>query len=239
MKSLTILIAALFLIGAQFASSQTAEEIFEKSIKNYGGIEKIGQIKSWTITGKLFSVQMGAEVDFTAHYKAPDKHRFDIVAMGATIIQATDGEVVWMSHPLAGGVQELPKEYLEQVKQVYNMYGTPLKDYKSDFTSMEFLGKETIDGKELFKIKAVSKENQTVLFFFDPISYFVDRVNISSEEQPQKFEILYKNNGKASGIIYAKLIEVLVDGELAAKFEFFDVKNNIDIEDSIFAKPSN
>lgn len=239
MKSFTLFIAAIFVFCSHFAISQTADEIVEKSLKNYGGLEKMKEIKTWSITGSQFAPQMQANLPFKAFYKEPDKFRLEMEAMGQTIVQVAVGETGWMKGPM--GVMDVPKEQLSQITMIKDFFGNPLSDYKENVKSAELIGKVQLNGKDVYNVKMTAKEGQTFNMYFDAISFFIEKtsINVGDSANPQILDIIFKNRAKINGVVYSKLVELYSGSELATKIEYEKVEANIPVEDSIFIKPKN
>jgi hypothetical protein len=163
---------------AGFVRAQTAEELVAKNIEAKGGLANIKAAKSYRMTGKLqqgsFIAQVGQES------KAPDKVRETFTLQGMTAIQAYDGSVGWQISPFQGrkDPELLGEEDMRNMVEDADFYG-PLVDYKEKGNTIEYLGHDTVDGDDVYKLKVTLKNGDIVYYYLDPDTY----LEIRTEKQ--------------------------------------------------------
>jgi len=157
------------------ASAQTADELVAKNLQAKGGVEKIKAIKTLRDTGKLqqgpFTAQIGQES------AAPDKFRQTFTIQGMTQIQAYDGTTGWQISPFEGrkDPEMLGEDDLRDIEEQADFYG-PLVDYKEKGNKIEFLGHDSVDGDDVYKLKVTLKNGDILNYFIDPDSSLEIRI---------------------------------------------------------------
>jgi hypothetical protein len=168
----------LFLFGISacaILSAQTAEELVAKNILAHGGVEKIRSIKTLRMTGRLqsgsFQAQVGQET------MAPDLMRQTFTVQGMTEIEAYDGSVGWKISPFEGrkDPELLGEDELRPLMEEADFYG-PLVDYQAKGNRVEYLGHDTVDGDDAYKLKVTLKNGDIVYYYLDPETFLEVRV---------------------------------------------------------------
>ena len=161
--------------GSMLLSAQTAEELVAKNILAHGGVEKIKSIKTLRMTGRLQSGSFQAQV---GHYTmAPDLMRQTFTVQGMTEIEAYDGSVGWKISPFEGrkDPELLGEDELRPLMEEADFYG-PLVDYQAKGNRVEYLGHDTVDGDDAYKLKVTLKNGDIVYYYLDPETFLEIRV---------------------------------------------------------------
>ena len=169
----------LIIVGsAAVVSAQTAEELVAKNLLAHGGVDKIKAIKSYKYTGKFQQGSFSAQVSQEA--KAPDHIREMFTIQGMTQIQAYDGSTGWQISPFQGrrDPEMLGEDDLRDITEDADFYG-PLVDYKEKGNTVEYLGHDTVDGDDVYRLKVTLKNGDIVYMYLDPDTY----IEIRSERQ--------------------------------------------------------
>jgi hypothetical protein len=94
----------------------------------------------------------------------------------------------WNYMPFQG--QQKPEPVTEEtLKESVDQYDTQgsLVDYKAKGHSIEYLGKEDVEGTEARKLKLTHKSGKTETMFFDPESYLMIRTITKQKANGQEF----------------------------------------------------
>ncbi|HET9741306.1 MAG TPA: hypothetical protein VFQ00_01030 [Terriglobales bacterium] len=152
------------------ASAQTADELVAKNLEAKGGIDKIKAIKSLKMTGKFQQGSFTAQVTNLA--KAPDDMREMFTIQGMTQIQAYNGSIGWQISPFQGRrtPEMLGEDDLRDISEDADFYG-PLVDYKEKGNTIEYLGHDTVDGDDVYRLKVTLKNGDIVYYYLDPDTY--------------------------------------------------------------------
>jgi outer membrane lipoprotein-sorting protein len=162
--------------GTTVLSAQTADELVAKNLQAKGGLEKIKAIKSLKFTGKYQQGSFTAQVAEEA--KAPDDLREMFTIQGMTQIQAYDGNVGWQISPFEGrrDPEMLGEDDLRDISEDADFYG-PLVDYKEKGNTVEYLGHDTVDGDNVYRLKVTLKNGDIVYMYLDPDTYIEIRTD--------------------------------------------------------------
>ncbi|HTS62304.1 MAG TPA: hypothetical protein VMH28_09775 [Candidatus Acidoferrales bacterium] len=172
--SRTLCIACCICFAA-LGHAQTAEELVQKNLLAHGGIDKIKSIKSLRMSGRLQSGSFTAQVGRDA--LAPDMIRETFTVQGMTQIEAYDGVTGWKISPFEGrkDPELLGEDDLRLLVEEADFYG-PLVDYQAKGNKVEYLGHDSIDGDDAFKLKVTLKNGDIFYYYLDPETYLEIRV---------------------------------------------------------------
>jgi outer membrane lipoprotein-sorting protein len=177
MRKACCLVLAIMCCAAVL-SAQTAEELVAKNLEAKGGIEKIKAIKSFKYTAKFQQGSFTAK--FAEEAKAPDSLREMFTIQGMTQIQAFDGTTGWQISPFEGrrDPEMLGEDDLRDISEDADFYG-PLVDYKEKGNTVEYLGHDTVDGDDVYRLKITLKNGDIIYMYLDPDTF----IEIRTERQ--------------------------------------------------------
>lgn len=209
---------ALFfvLLAAGFATmAQTADEIINKHIEAIGGAEVWRKVNSVKQEGTL-QVQ-GAEIAITQTILHGKGNRQDISFMGMAgfiIIAPTTG---WTYLPFQGQTapEAMTAEDVADSQDELDVQGN-LIDYAAKGYSVEYLGKDDVEGTECYKIKLTKKTGTPETMYIDTKNHYLIRTVEVRKANGQEAEVAtsFSNYEKLpEGIVIAKSI-TLPFGEL-------------------------
>ncbi len=235
--------ACLLIAGLAGAAvqAQTAEELIEKNLKATGGREKIEAVKSFRMTGKMVAPQ-GMEIPMVMEYKEPDKIRTEATIQGMTMIQALNGKDGWMVAPFMGK-KDPEKMSADDVKQAEEQMDSfdMLTKYKEKGHTIEYAGKEDIEGTPAYKLKVTKKSGDVSYLFLDSESYLLVKTNGKTAVQGQVVETdtTLGDYKPVEGVLYPHSIETQLKG-MPGKMSltFSKVEVNPALDDSRFAMPA-
>ncbi|AEI50973.1 outer membrane lipoprotein-sorting protein [Runella slithyformis] len=235
----TLLMITLIAGTALTGVAQTAEDILDKSIQARGGAAKLNALKSLRMEGTL-SV-MGMDIPTKSIIVHKRGMRNEMEAMGQSIIMAIDGDKGWMINPMAGGTTPtaLPEEQLKASVSQLDLSG--ITNYKASGTTAELLGKETIDGTEVYKVKMVTKDGTSMTHSIDTKNFHIIKTAIKVNVNGQEVEAETKmSNYKVfDGILFPTTTEIANPQAGVITTTITKVEVNPTIDESIFAMPKN
>jgi hypothetical protein len=167
-----LLFAAAF---AAILSAQTAEDLVNRNLQAKGGIDKIKAIRTLRASGKMqqggFTVQMGADS------MAPNLLRQSFTIQGMTQIQAYDGNIGWKIAPFEGrkDPERLGDDELRDIMENAIFLG-PLVDYRAQGSRVEYIGKDLIDGDDVYRLKVTLKNGDLYYYYLDPETFLEVRM---------------------------------------------------------------
>ncbi len=166
----TVFTAFLAFACPLFLPAQTAEELVAKNLQARGGIEKIKAISTLRMTGKL---QQGSlTIQFGRIAMSPNLVRDSATIQGMTQIQAYDGTSGWQISPFEGrkDPELLGEDDLRELTEEADFHG-PLIDYKKKDNRIEYLGHDTVDGDDAYRLKVTLANGDIIYYFLDPDTY--------------------------------------------------------------------
>jgi outer membrane lipoprotein-sorting protein len=221
------------------AFAQTADELINKNIQAHGGMEKLKAIKSVKMTGKM-SMEGGLEAPFTFQKKRPDKIRIEFTIQGLTGIQAYDGATAWQLMPFMGSKdpQKMPEDDRKDIIEQADFDG-PLVDYKAKGNSVEYVGKEDVEGTETHKLKLTLKNGDVRYLFLDPETGLEMKATamIKREGVEATVESFFGDYKEVNGVIFPYAIEQKMAGKPGPQFSVQNVELDVDLADSLFMMP--
>lgn len=234
----------LTIVGLMFfalpASAQTADEIVAKYIKTIGGMEKIQAIKTIRTTGK-FSGGGGFEAVLVNENKRPNKTREEFSLQGMTAISAFDGKDGWKIEPF-GGKKDVESVSEDEMKAMIDGadFDDSLINHKERHIKIEYLGMDTVDGTDTFKLKATLPSGTVKTYFMDtdyyvPIKIETKRMIRGAERESETILGDYKEVG---GVYFPHSFESGTKGSPnKAKVTIEKIEIGMPIDDSRFVRP--
>jgi len=240
MKKLTLLIAIAFLFAGSNLTAQDME--LDEVLDNY--FETMGQkklLKTKTISMKGKSSMMGMEFTFKLLQKRPDKFCMEIDVQGAIIKQVYDGKTGWMINPMMGSMEpvDLAGPELKGMKEQADIDGY-LWNWKDRGFQCELVGKEDMEGTEVYNVKLTKEEGDVDNYYIDAENFVVlklkNTVFVQGSEQEQ--ENYMSNYKPIDGTLVPHTLETRMNGTVQATITIEEILYNEDIDDSTFEKPS-
>jgi outer membrane lipoprotein-sorting protein len=232
-------VAVAAVLAAAAGLAQTVEEIVAKNVAARGGMEKIRGVQSLRMTGTM---ELGDERMPTAlELKRPGKSRWEFTLDGQTAVQAFDGTTGWMFMPFAGQTepQKMPAEELEDIKAQADIDG-PLIDAKAKGNTIELVGKETVHGREAWKLKVTRSGGVSRFVFLDAATHLQTSTLTTRTVDGNTVEIesVIGDYRPVDGLMLPHSFEATAKGipqKQALKFEKIEV--NVPIDDARFRMP--
>lgn len=239
---MTKFIASAFIVLASSAASfaQTADEVVAKHIEAMGGAEKWKAIKSLQMNNK-FSVQ-GMDIESKTTIVAGKSLRTDVSVMGQDIITAVDGETGWMQRPaMMGGTgepEDMPGALIKETLKQTNLGGS-LLNYKEKGSTIELVGKEKLDGADVYHLKMTEKNGEITNLFVSASTYYTLKSAGKRNVQGQDIdaEVNFSNFKQIDGLTFPFTMETPSPMGGTMTIETDSIKLNPTIDEAIFKKP--
>ena len=226
-----IVFSLLLFAMAFVAKAQTADEIIAKHIEAIGGADAWKKVNSVKMEGTL--IVQGTTVNMTQTILHGKGNRQDISVMGMNgfmIIAPTSG---WNFMPFNGQAAPEPMtaEDVAEGQSELDAQGN-LIDYAAKGHTVEYLGKDDVEGTDCYKLKINLKSGKSETYYFDAKSYLLIRSVSKQKANGQEAEITtnFSNYEKLpEGIVVAKSI-TLPFGEM----NITKITINSTVDESIF-----
>lgn len=236
-KSLCIIFSVALIVNV-LVRAQTADELIRKNIEARGGYETLKAVNTMKATGKI--IQMGMEISFTLRKKRPNFVRLEGELQGQTFIQAYDGETAWWINPFTGDpdAQKMPENQAKSLIDDADFDGQ-LVDYKEKGHSVEFVGKEDMEGTEVVKLKLTLKNGDVKYIYLDSEYYIELKVTSKTKQGETELEVdAYLSDYKeVNGLMIPHAIESKMGGNTVSQIKLETVEMNVEVDDSIFKMP--
>ncbi|MBD3233527.1 MAG: hypothetical protein GF315_07355 [candidate division Zixibacteria bacterium] len=219
--------------------SMNLEEVLDKYEEARGGIDKIKGIESMVASGKF--MMQGMEYPFTVKQKRPNKMRIDAEIQGMTMTQAYNGEIGWYVMPFMGATEpeKMPESQALQFKFQSDMDGY-LIDYEEKGYQVELVGKEEMEGTDVYNIEVVTPEDLTINVYLDA-EYFLELKATTKgtvDDTPFEMDTYFGDYKEVAGVMMVHSIESKVDGQTVSHIIIDEIEaNSGEIDDSIFDMP--
>lgn len=222
------------LLAFSVARAQTADEIIAKHIAAIGGADAWKKVNSIKQSGTI-KVQ-GTDVSMVMTVLNGVGNRQDISAAGLNgymIITPTAG---WNYMPLNGQTKPEPitPDDLKQGADELDAQGN-LIDYKAKGHTVEYFGKDDVDGTEAYKLKVTTKNGNVETLYIDPATNYVIRTVSKRKANGQEFDVTTNLSG------YQKLPEgIVVPMSISLPFgelKITKVEVNGPVDEAVFKLP--
>ncbi len=238
----TILCSVLFLFVAGLAAAslnaQTTQEVMDKMIAAQGGRAAMEAVKDSTYSGTAELIQFGMNGTFTMYHKEPDFFRLDMEMMGMVITQAYDGQVAWWVNPQTGTDELMNEQQSLDLKRQALGNDAFFNPAKYGIT-YELKPKEKIGDKEYVVIEQAFKDGFKTTIYLDPDTYLVYKTRAKTMSQAgtevtaETFNTDYE---KEQGLVVAKSINILQDGQEFMRLKISKAVFNSGLEDQLFKR---
>lgn len=224
------------------AQAQTADELIEKNLQATGGREKLAAVKSVRMTGKMVVSQgQGLEIPMTMEIKQPDKLRTEATVQGMTAIQTLNGKEGWTVNPFMGkkDPEKMSDDDVKRTEEQLDSFDL-LTKYKEKGHTIEYVGKEDLEGTPAYKLKLTKKNGDVSYLYLDAESYLLVKITGKTKMQGQEMEseTTLGDYKAVDGVLYPHSIESQAKG-MPAKMvvTFSKIEVNPTLDDSRFAMP--
>ena len=240
MRKWTLATLALTLFSVAL-SAQTVDEIIAKNIKAHGGMAKLKSIQSIRMTGDFDAG--GMQAGFTQVFKRPMKVRMEASIQGLTMIQAYDGQSGWQVIPFTGKKDPEPmaaddlKNFQEQAD-----FDGPLVDYKQKGHKVELVGKEKIEGTDVYHLKVTLKNGDIREYYLDADSFLAVKVGGKTTMRGTELDIdsTLGDYKEVEGVLFPFSIEKHISGGQGptVKITLKKIELNVPVDDSVYKMPA-
>src|SRR5438046_6551862 len=177
---------AVFLTGVALISASaetqdqkapTLDELVTKNIEAKGGADALRALKSLRSNGKLIVNEGQLQLAYAQTKKRPGEVRSEFSLQGMTAVQAYDGREGWRISPCQGrkDPEKMSADDVKPLMEDAEIDG-PLVDWKAKESTLEYLGREDVDGTSAYKIKVVRKNGDVNFVYLDPDHFLEIRI---------------------------------------------------------------
>ena len=234
------LVWLVVLYSSVCCSAQTAEELVSKNIQAKGGIDKIKAVNTVAMNGKIYVQGITAEI--SQEQKRPNMLRQNFTVQGMTQVRAYDGTTAWQIQPFNGrkDPELMGEDEARGLIEQADIDG-PLVDYASKGNKVEYLGHDTVDGDDAYKLKVTLKNGDIIYYYLDPDTY----LEVKTEKQEfirgnvRETEQELGSYKQVAGVYYPYSLEGGTKGNPGdhVRITMDKIEVNVPIDDSLFKMP--
>src|ERR1035437_9572094 len=242
MKLIKVLFTLIFIISISGKIiPQDADEIVNKYVYATGGLDKILAIKTIKMSGKVTAGSM--DILFSQICKRPQMVLMESTIQGMTMKQAYDGTQGWTINPFMGKKEpDLMSKDAEKSIQRNADFEGQLINYKDKGSKIELIGKEDLEGSQVYNIKLTDKNSDITNFYIDADSYLIVKQNdkLKFDTKEITAESILSNYKQVDGVMFPFSIESKSpDNPMGnAKIVVDSIETNLTVDDSIFKMPA-
>ena len=232
-------VAGAYAQAPEAARLPTVDDIIAKNLQAKGGAAKWQSMKSVKMTGKMTA--QGIAMPLTVYAMRPNFNRQEITMAAGKAIQAFDGTTAWLVNPMLGieTPQVVPGPAAELAKNSADFDGA-LINYKAKGNDIELVGKEQLEGKDVYHLKVTTKGGPVQHYLLDADSGIELRMSTEIElgsGQKQTLTTAMSNYKQVDGIMIPHTVTQTAGGRTLLQWTITTVEFNAVPDDSFFRLP--
>lgn len=229
--------------NAKPAGSLTAAQIIDKNVAARGGLEAWRAVGTLAMSGQMEAGgKKNSELPFVMRMKRPHMNRLEIRFKNQTAVQVYDGSHGWKIRPFLGRNDVEPFSEAEAKEAAaWEELDGPLVDYRSKGTQVMLEGKDSVEGRDAYKLKLTLKNGSERHLWVDAATF----LELKIEGQPRKMDgkwhdvaIFLRDYKKEGGLMMPHEFETVVEGVREGhKMRIERVSVNPPLDNNLFTKP--
>jgi len=235
-------IATALLLVSGAAHAQSVDDVIANNIKSKGGVAKIKATDTVRMTGSVVARDMNGR-DLTGTMtmvaKRPNLMRRDATVNGQKMTNAFDGNSLWMAMGTMPA-QELPGTQAAYARQDAE-FDSVFLDYKEKGYLIELVGKEKLDGAEVFHLKVARKGGPPRDYYLDAVTGLEKKlvVSVKSPDGAQMTSVTeFSDYRPVEGCLFPFVLKQRQNDQLISTTTLDKVEFNVPIDDSYFRMPA-
>ena len=233
---------AVTAVCAQDKPQLTVDELVAKNVGAKGGADALRALQSIRLNGKMLVNEGQIQLAYAETKKRPDEVRTEATLQGMTAVEAYDGKEGWRISPFQGrkDPEKMSADDVKPLMEDAEIDG-PLVNWKEKGSTLEYIGREDVDGTSAYKIKVVRKNGDVNFVYLDPdhfleIRILSQRVRHGAQEETETDVGDYE---KIGGVFIPFSIEAGRKGDPdKQKVVIEKAEANVPVDDSIFHFPT-
>lgn len=238
MKTFLVIVLTIVFLSP-LVQSQSLDEIIKNNLEAKGGAEKINAFKTGKMSGKM--VMQTFELPFTMWLKKPNQVKMEMVFQGTTMTFGYDGNIVWQISPFAGGTepQEVTGEQADQIKDTGEIMDEPFIDYMKKGHKIELIGKEDMEGTEVFKMKLTRKDGREIYYFIDTEVFIELKTSTTKKKQDGteiKIDTTFGDYKPVAGVMMPHSLSFSINQQTMS-MTLDAIEPNVELAEDFFSMP--
>lgn len=235
-----LLVLALAVACAPTDDAETLDSLIARHVEARGGEERLAAIETVRMSGRAIAGP-SQEARVTREVQVPDRIRTEFSHQGVTSVFACDRTECWYVAPMSGIFEAEPMTESDASLALdqADILG-PLYDWQAKGHSVEFLGKETIEGREVFKLEVTLRSGGSHTDYLDAESALLVRRESSRTigERTIELESTFGDFRPVAGVIFPHSIVNRDKGETdTLQIVVEQAELNVPLDDARFEMP--
>jgi hypothetical protein len=171
--------------------------------------------------------------------KRPNLLRVDVTFQGKNLAQAYDGQSGWQTPFMGNDPQKMTEDDLRDIREQADFDG-PLVDYKEKGNTVELIGKEDMEGTDVYKLKVTLKDGNIRYVYLDAENYLELKSSGKMKREGTEYdgETIFSNFQTVDGLVIPFSIEGKINGQTGQQITIEKVETNVKVDDSMFKMPA-
>ncbi len=222
-------------------SSPSVDEIVARYVAARGGLQRIRSIGTLRQKGRATAGPNRTAL-VTRELKRPSRSRFEFTVQGVTGVYVSDGARGWEVSPFDGSTDPRPlsEDVVSEAAEQADIEG-PLVDWKAKGHRVALVGRESVGGREAFKLKVTLKGGGEIQEYLDAKTFFLVRTDSTRRVSGRSVRLTtsFGDFKKTGGVLFPRVIEVEAEGHPNRLRVVVDtVEVNPPLSDSRFELPA-
>ena len=224
------------------SKAPSLDELVAKNIEAKGGANALKSLQTLKRTGKVIVNQGQIQFDYVETKKRPSQVREDATLQGLTAVQACDGKEGWQISPFQGrkDPEKMSADDLKPLLEDAEIDG-PLVDWKEKGSTLEYVGREDVDGTLAYKVKVMRKNGDVSFVYLDPDHFLEIRILTQRvlHGAQQETETDVGDYEKIGGVFIPFSVEAGRKGDSNKQKTVYEkAEANVPVDDGIFKFPT-
>lgn len=237
-KSFFVLVA--FAIVSGFSFAQTADEIVDKYLAAMGGKDKLAKLNTLKLVCSV-EIAPGMKAPINMFYINNQCMRVEVEVQGMKILSAVEGDSGWSINPMSGkkDAERMNADEIKESKDQMDLTGA-LFNYKEKGHAVELLGKEDMEGTDVYKLKITKKSGDIEYDYIDATTFLKLKETTTHKFNDKEVsgDVIYSDYRKTGDIMFPYAMENRQTGESQGQLLTIEsVEVNPAIDRSIFKMP--
>jgi hypothetical protein len=235
-----LLLVTLSSLTPRPAAAQTTDEILAKVIAARGGLDKLRAIHSERVSGTISFGEVSGP--FVVELQRPLKMHMQLTIQNQTMVRVYDGHSQgWANNPFAGKMNPdaMTEDELKNIGEESDFDG-PLLDYKSKGNQIELVGKDKLNGKDVWRVKLTTKNGDVRSYLFDADSFHLLKWEGQRKYEGKELpvESYFSDYREVGGLKFAFAIDSGSSAtDISQKIRIEKIDLNPELNDAEFTKP--
>jgi hypothetical protein len=242
MKNIVLFVLFIMaLVFAQFANAQSVDEIINQYIIARGGKEKLNSIHSVYFEGTRKMMENEVPVKVTKVDGKLNRVDFEVGGNPGYIIVTPDKG--WTYIPMRSDkLDVIPEARLKTMQDQLDIPG-PLVNYAAKGYQAVLKGKDTVNGKEAYKIQLTNPAGKDVTYYIDTKTNLLIQTRQMGESgrnaggDAKEIITNFSDYKEVGGVLFPQTIVTEGGGMGGGSMSFDKIEVNIPVDESLY-KPS-